>query len=177
MTMSVPLANKEENGVSSESFTFTLNGNSSADSVTPSEVNHVPPEMMFKISKKIAQLTKVIYSLNTRNDDLEQELAATKINYEEKIRVLASENHIPNGEVDGSKKNRSKTPEVGDSETKKELRRAKHIMKQLEAKMRAMQEEQDKSKAPDPGKTIPDKQVRKRTRGGKFGIFSARVAF
>ena len=31
----------------------------------------VTPDMLYKLSKKIAQLTKVIYSLNTRNDDLE----------------------------------------------------------------------------------------------------------
>jgi hypothetical protein len=35
---------------------------------------NVSPDMMFKISKKIAQLTKVIYTLNTRNDDLETDL-------------------------------------------------------------------------------------------------------
>lgn len=33
----------------------------------------VSPEMLFKLCKKIAQLTKVIYSLNTKNDDLEAE--------------------------------------------------------------------------------------------------------
>ena len=42
----------------------------------------------------------------------------------------------------GSKKRRSKTPEAGDSETKKELKRARHIMRHLEAKMKAMEEEQ-----------------------------------
>ena len=42
----------------------------------------------------------------------------------------------------GSKKRRSKTPEAADSETKKELKRARHIMRHLEAKMKAMEEEQ-----------------------------------
>ncbi len=46
----------------------------------------VPPEMLFKISKKIAQLTKVIYSLNTRNDDLELELGQVRASYEECLR-------------------------------------------------------------------------------------------
>ena len=38
------------------------------------------PDMMFKISKKIAQLTKVIYTLNTRNDDLETDLENLRYN-------------------------------------------------------------------------------------------------
>lgn len=42
----------------------------------------VTPDMLYKLSKKIAQLTKVIYSLNTRNDDLEVDLEAVKNTYE-----------------------------------------------------------------------------------------------
>ena len=38
----------------------------------------VTPDMLYKLSKKIAQLTKVIYSLNTRNDDLESELGTMR---------------------------------------------------------------------------------------------------
>ena len=44
----------------------------------PEPMTQVPPEIMFKINKKIAQLTKVIYALNTKNDDLELELEHTK---------------------------------------------------------------------------------------------------
>lgn len=33
------------------------------------------PDLHHKMSKKIAQLTKVIYHLNTRNDDHETEIA------------------------------------------------------------------------------------------------------
>jgi hypothetical protein len=36
----------------------------------------VTPDMLYKLSKKIAQLTKVIYSLNTKNDDLEMDLVS-----------------------------------------------------------------------------------------------------
>lgn len=48
--------------------------NSSSGSGIDQQVSNVSPDMMFKISKKIAQLTKVIYTLNTRNDDLETDL-------------------------------------------------------------------------------------------------------
>ena len=43
----------------------------------------VTPDMLYKLSKKIAQLTKVIYSLNTKNDDLEIDLESMRSNYEE----------------------------------------------------------------------------------------------
>ena len=47
----------------------------------------VTPDMLYKLSKKIAQLTKVIYSLNTRNDDLEVDLETVRSNYEEKLQI------------------------------------------------------------------------------------------
>ena len=47
----------------------------------------VTPDMLYKLSKKIAQLTKVIYSLNTRNDDLEIDLETVRNNYEEKLQI------------------------------------------------------------------------------------------
>ena len=47
----------------------------------------VTPDMLYKLSKKIAQLTKVIYSLNTRNDDLEVDLETVRSNYEEKLQM------------------------------------------------------------------------------------------
>ncbi len=50
----------------------------------------VTPDMLYKLSKKIAQLTKVIYSLNTRNDDLEVDLESIKSSYEEKLQLLNS---------------------------------------------------------------------------------------
>ena len=62
---------------------------------------------------------------------------------------------------------RSKTPEdaTAAADTKKELKRAKHIMKQLETKMKIMQEEHQKKStqlaASNPGGHIVlEKQVR-----------------
>ena len=51
----------------------------------------VTPDTLYKLSKKIAQLTKVIYSLNTRNDDLEVDLEAVRNSYEEKLHIMANE--------------------------------------------------------------------------------------
>ena len=59
-----------ENGVTVQQFNFAPNGSGNGAESSSA----VSPEMMFKISKKIAQLTKVISSLNTRNDDLERDL-------------------------------------------------------------------------------------------------------
>jgi len=131
----------------------------------------VSPEMLTKISKKIAQLTKVIYSLNTKNDDLEFDLeqvgfnvacifftatfAQIRASYEETLRRSKSHPSLaagvngqskeatPNGDDDeetiateslggGGKKRRSKTPEAGESDTRRELRKARHIMKKLQ---------------------------------------------
>ena len=62
----------------------------------------VTPDMLYKLSKKIAQLTKVIYSLNTKNDDLEVDLEAVKASYEEKLQKLSIPTHnhseITNGD-------------------------------------------------------------------------------
>ena len=49
-------------------------------------------DMLYKLSKKIAQLTKVIYSLNTKNDDLEFDMDALRKNYEEKLEKVSDEN-------------------------------------------------------------------------------------
>ena len=64
----------------------------------------VTPDMMFKISKKIAQLTKVIYSLNTRNDDLELELEGLRANYEQRLAeaVAGLQATDGRGEADGA---------------------------------------------------------------------------
>lgn len=60
----------------------------------------VTPDMLYKLSKKIAQLTKVIYSLNTRNDDLEVDLEAVRQSYEEKLQILSnSQTSLVNGDV------------------------------------------------------------------------------
>ena len=55
-----------------------------------------------------AQLTKVIYSLNTKNDDLEVDLEAMRTTYEDKLQLCQeqlqiAQNHvnIPNGDVPG----------------------------------------------------------------------------
>ena len=54
------------------------------------QVQHVlSDDMLYKLSKKIAQLTKVIYSLNTKNDDLEFDMDALRKNYEEKLEKVS----------------------------------------------------------------------------------------
>ncbi len=44
------------------------------------------PDLHHKMSKKIAQLTKVIYHLNTRNDDHEVEIAALNAQHQARER-------------------------------------------------------------------------------------------
>lgn len=44
------------------------------------------PDLHHKMSKKIAQLTKVIYHLNTRNDDHEAEIAALNAQHQARER-------------------------------------------------------------------------------------------
>ena len=112
----------------------------------------VTPDMLYKLSKKIAQLTKVIYSLNTKNDDLEMDLEHLRSTYEEKLKLaqqqlqLATTNlqmdvlsesggDLTNGvggstPENGTRRRRSKTPEM-DSETKKELKRTRQCLKQV----------------------------------------------
>lgn len=84
----------------------TVNGDTGAGgNHTPSpQPPVVAPDMMFKISKKIAQLTKVIYSLNTRNDDLELELEGLRANYEQRLAeaVAGLQASDGRGEADGA---------------------------------------------------------------------------
>ena len=86
----------------------TANGDSGAggDHAPPPQPPVVTPDMMFKISKKIAQLTKVIYSLNTRNDDLELELEGVRANYEQRLAEavagLQAADGSGRGEADGA---------------------------------------------------------------------------
>ncbi|KAJ3080344.1 hypothetical protein HDU99_008642, partial [Rhizoclosmatium hyalinum] len=44
-----------------------------------------PPEVVFKMSKKIAQLTKVIYYLNTKNEDHNVEIQSLIDAYEDEL--------------------------------------------------------------------------------------------
>lgn len=57
-------------------------GNSPAD---------VTPDLYLKMSKKIAQLTKVIYALNTKNDEHENVLENMKTAHEEEMQKLMAE--------------------------------------------------------------------------------------
>jgi hypothetical protein len=61
------------NAIDQPDVDILINGLSS-DQGNQEQHQVVTPEMLYKLSKKIAQLTKVIYSLNTRNDDLELDL-------------------------------------------------------------------------------------------------------
>jgi len=45
----------------------------------------LPADLHKKMSKKIAQLTRVIYQLNTKNDDHELELQQQAMTYENDI--------------------------------------------------------------------------------------------
>ena len=53
--------------------------------------SEVFPDLHHKMSKKIAQLTKVIYHLNTRNDDHEQRLSAMASQHEGEIESIMSD--------------------------------------------------------------------------------------
>eukprot|EP00079_Xenopus_tropicalis_P025629 XP_012819033.1 PREDICTED: protein FAM184A [Xenopus tropicalis] len=50
-------------------------------------------ELHLKMSKKIAQLTKVIYALNTKNDEHESGIQAIKEAHEEEIQKILAETH------------------------------------------------------------------------------------
>lgn len=51
----------------------------------------VTPDLHLKMSKKIAQLTKVIYALNTKNDEHENVLENMKVAHEEEMQKLIAE--------------------------------------------------------------------------------------
>ncbi|TPX60037.1 hypothetical protein PhCBS80983_g02046 [Powellomyces hirtus] len=57
---------------------------SSKSSVAPAN-DSVPPDIVYKISKKVAQLTKVIYYLNTKNEDHAVEIQSLAEAYEDEI--------------------------------------------------------------------------------------------
>lgn len=97
----------------------------------------------------------------------------SRASYEDKLTRLrrepsetGSSGDPPSGsavQAPARKHRRSKTPDAGDSETKKELKKARHIMKQLEAKMKVMEEENSKSKVTavsPPEKSVWERQVK-----------------
>ncbi|XP_047211036.1 protein FAM184A-like isoform X3 [Girardinichthys multiradiatus] len=49
------------------------------------------PDMHLKMSKKIAQLTKVIYALNTKNDEHEEEIESLKEAHEDEVQHIVTE--------------------------------------------------------------------------------------
>ena len=53
------------------------------------------PDLHHKMSKKIAQLTKVIYTLNTKNDDQEMLLNGLNDAYEEEINAMLQVSRRP----------------------------------------------------------------------------------
>ncbi|XP_063963502.1 protein FAM184A-like [Lytechinus pictus] len=54
----------------------------------------VSPELHLKMSKKIAQLTKVIYALNTKNDEHEAMVQSLKESHEEELQQLMGETKL-----------------------------------------------------------------------------------
>ncbi|XP_041258380.1 protein FAM184B isoform X6 [Onychostruthus taczanowskii] len=66
----------------------TCNGSKAARSSSAEECSR---EMHVKMCKKIAQLTKVIYALNTKNDEHEDSIEALREAHEEEIRNILAE--------------------------------------------------------------------------------------
>ncbi|XP_010400159.2 protein FAM184B isoform X4 [Corvus cornix cornix] len=66
----------------------TCNGSKAARSSSAEECNR---EMHLKMCKKIAQLTKVIYALNTKNDEHEDSIQALREAHEEEIQNILAE--------------------------------------------------------------------------------------
>ncbi|XP_075608560.1 protein FAM184B [Balearica regulorum gibbericeps] len=66
----------------------TCNGSKAARSSSAEECNQ---EMHVKMCKKIAQLTKVIYALNTKNDEHEASIQALREAHEEEIQHILAE--------------------------------------------------------------------------------------
>ena len=66
------------------------NGTYVASHGSPASVD-VTPDLHLKMSKKIAQLTKVIYALNTKNDEHENVVENLKTTHEEEMQQLIAE--------------------------------------------------------------------------------------
>jgi len=144
----------------------------------PGQVQHVlSDDMLYKLSKKIAQLTKVIYSLNTKNDDLEFDMDALRSTYDEKLekatvdynkmremvhhyqhKVALDPNKVGVNDEHPEIVNGNKSAET---ELKRDLKKARHQLKQYETKIMKIEEEhkqqlfklsgQDKSPRPEFG--------------------------
>ena len=56
-------------------------------------LERLTPELHSKLSKKVAQLTKVIYHLNTRNEDSDAKLQQVQADYEAEIASLLEESN------------------------------------------------------------------------------------
>ncbi|XP_040575075.1 uncharacterized protein [Lepeophtheirus salmonis] len=121
--------------------------NGGESTLHPHDTKTVSPEMLYKLSKKIAQLTKVIYSLNTRNDDLALDMENMREVYEDKIsqaheeiQKLLDPHHQPT--TNGAAPNSSKPESLSSNETlRKELNKTKNTLKNMEAKMAEREEE------------------------------------
>merc|ERR1719430_2590609 len=120
-------------------------------------------DMMYKLSKKIAQLTKVIYSLNTKNDDLEYDMEGLRIAYEDKLQkanleygqmreMVHSYQHrlaqdsAANGEPAASLEmptlnNGKKKESHAEAELRRDLKKARHQLKQYEGRIKNIEEE------------------------------------
>ncbi|KAK3095651.1 hypothetical protein FSP39_017162 [Pinctada imbricata] len=73
------------------SFNYYQNGKYGTLPGNPSGGSDMSQDMHLKMSKKIAQLTKVIYALNTKNDEHESVIQTLKEQHEEQIQQLLSE--------------------------------------------------------------------------------------
>lgn len=69
-------------------FNRASNNPAAANPAQNNETNH---EMHIKMSKKIAQLTKVIYSLNTKNDEHEEIIEGLKTAHQEELQKVTVE--------------------------------------------------------------------------------------
>jgi len=154
-----------------------VNGDLARETSSDGGPQHVlSDDMLFKLSKKIAQLTKVIYSLNTKNDDLEYDMDSLRKNYEEKLEKAGTEhnkmqqmvlyyqqklqdpNVVSSPEEHPDMVNGNKSIEM---ELRKDLKKAKHQLKQYDVKIKNIEEEhkqqlfkisgQDKSPRPEFG--------------------------
>ncbi|XP_067657871.1 protein FAM184A-like isoform X1 [Haliotis asinina] len=73
------------------SFNYYQNGKYGTLPQNPQKDMEVTQDMHLKMSKKIAQLTKVIYALNTKNDEHEAVLQNIKEQHESELQQLLSE--------------------------------------------------------------------------------------
>ena len=53
--------------------------------------NHISPDLHVKVCKKVAQLTKVIYALNTKSDEQDAIVNNLKENYEKDVEKIMYE--------------------------------------------------------------------------------------